>query len=179
MSTGQRVVFGSLYEGFVQGLGPRLTAEVRAQMKAEGLDFDKLPPALPAADSIRYTRRLAILAFPDEPEVEALRLLGLHAIRGWQQTILGSAAAAMLRLIGPHRTLKRLSRAFQTTNNYSQATSEVVSDKEALVIVNDVDTMPSYWQGIFEAGLELLRLEGTVQLERLDGPQGTFRLKWK
>lgn len=179
MSTGQRVVFGSLYDGFVQGLGPRLTPEVRAKMKAAGLDFDKLPPALPAEESIGHTRRLATLAFPDEPEVEAMRLLGLHAIRGWQQTLIGSAAAAMLRLIGPHRTLKRLSRAFQTTNNYSQATSEVVGEKEALVIVNDVDTMPSYWQGILEAGLELLKLEGTVQLEKLDGVVGTFRLKWK
>lgn len=179
MSEQPRVTFGSLYDGFVKGLGPRLTPQVRADMKRAGLDFDKLPSALPADESIRYTQLLGRLAFAEEPEVEAMRLLGLHVIRGWQNTMIGSAAAAMLRLVGPHRTLKRLDRAFQTTNNYSRATSEVVNEKEALVTINDVEGMPSYWQGILEAGLEILRLDGTVVLEKRDGRSGTFRIAWK
>lgn len=179
MNEQPRVVFGNFYEGFTKSLGPRFTPQLKAEMKKAGLDFDKLPTAMAATESNRYTRLIGKLAFPEDPEIEALRLLGLHAIRGWSNTMLGSAASAMLRLVGPHRTLKRLDRAFQTTNNFSRATSEVVNEKEALVTINDVEGMPSYWQGILEAGLELLKLEGTVVLEKQDGPAGTFRLKWQ
>ncbi|MCA2978084.1 MAG: DUF2378 family protein [Myxococcaceae bacterium] len=179
MSEQPRVVFGNLYEGFARGLGPRLTPEVKAAVKQAGLDFDKLPPAVPIDEANRYSRLVGRLAFPEVPEPEAMRLLGLHAIRGWTQTTLGAAAAAMLRLIGPHRTLKRLDRAFQTTNNFNRATTTVLGETEVLVTINDIYDMPTYWQGVLEAGLEILRLEGTVVLERQDDPTGTFHITWK
>ncbi|MGV3619739.1 MAG: DUF2378 family protein [Archangium sp.] len=174
-----RFVFPSLIEGYIKGLGPKFTERTKARLKAGGLDVDKLPPAIPAVDMEKYTRIFASEAWPDEPEVEQLRMLGLSAIRGWQTGMLGKAATAMLRLIGIERSITRLDRAFSTTNNFSKARSVLVNKNEALITVNELQDIPSYWIGIFEAALELLGREGTVVLESRNGPEGVFRVTWK
>ena len=175
----ERLVFPSLLDGYVKGLGPRVSAQTRAKLKAAGLDMDKLPPAINASAMIPFMDIIASGAFPMEPREERLRLLGLSAIRGWQSGLLGSAAAAMIRLIGPVRALTRLDRAFSTTNNFSKAKTELLGPKEALVTINDVQEMPSYWIGIFQAALEMLGLEGTVVIDHQTPPEATFRITWK
>mgnify|MGYP001603965516 CR=1 FL=1 len=82
----------------------------------------------------------------------------------------------------PHRAAPRAHPArpaFSTTNNFSRAKTELLGPKEALVTINDVQHMPTYWQGIFEAALELLALEGTVVIDHQTPPETTFRLTWK
>lgn len=175
----EKYVFPSLIEGYMKGLGPRFTDETRRKLKAAGLDVAKLPPAIPVNDMTPFMEIIASTAWPDAPKNEQLRQLGLCAIRGWQGTLLGSAAAAMIRLIGPHRALTRLDRAFSTTNNFNRAKTELLGAKEALVTINDVQEMPTYWVGIFEAALELLALEGTVVIDHQTPPEATFRLTWK
>lgn len=174
-----RFVFPSLIEGYIKGLGPLFSEETRKKLKAAGLDVAKMPPAIPAREMIPYMEIVAATAWPQAEKAEQLRLLGLSAIRGWQTGLLGSAAAAMIRIIGPVRALSRLDRAFSTTNNFSRAKTELVSPKEALVTINDVQGMPTYWQGIFQAALELLALEGTVVVDHQVPPEATFRLTWK
>jgi uncharacterized protein (TIGR02265 family) len=174
-----RFVFPSLIEGYIKGVGDRFTDETRRKLKAAGLDVTKMPPAIPALEMVPYMEIVASTAWPDEPRIEQLRLLGLAAIRGWKTGLLGSATAAMIRLIGPQRALTRLDRAFSTTNNFNRAKTELIGAKEALVTVNDVQNMPSYWQGIFEAGVEILGLEGTVVLDHQTPPEATFRITWK
>lgn len=174
-----RYVFPSLVEGYVKGLGPRFTEQARARLRAAGLDVAKLPPAIPALEMEKFMRIFAAEAWPDEPPVEQLRLLGLSAIRGWQSGVLGRATAAMVRLIGVERAITRLDRAFSTTNNYSRATSVLLGNNEALITVNDVQDMPSYWVGIFEAALELCGRPGTVVLDSQSPPSGVFRVTWK
>ncbi len=179
MGSDERLVFPSLLDGYVKGLGPKFTAETRAKLKAAGLDMDRLPPAINASAMIPLMHLIANGAFPMEPRDEQLRLLGLSAIRGWQSGLLGSAAAAMIRVIGPVRALTRLDRAFSTTNNFSKAKTQLLGPKEALVTINDVQEMPSYWVGIFQAALELLGLEGTVVVDHQMPPEATFRITWK
>lgn len=174
-----RFAFSSLIEGYMKGLGDKFTPALKAKLKAAGLDVAKMPPAVPALEMPKYMFLIVDEVWPDEPRVEQLRLLGLAAIRGWSHGLLGSAVCGVLRLIGPRRTLTRLDRAFQTTNNFNRATTEFVSDKEALITVNDVQEMPSYWVGIFEAGVEILKLEGTVQVDSQTFPGATIRIKWK
>ena len=179
MAASERFVFPSLIEGYQKGLGERFTDTTRQKLKAAGLDVNKLPPAIPAHEMIPLMHIIAVEAFPDATPEDALRQLGLYAIRGWQSGLLGSAASAMIRLIGPRRALARLDRAFGTTNNFSKATTEFVGPTEALITVNDVQGMPSYWQGIFEAGLEILHLQGRVALDQERPPEAVFRITWQ
>lgn len=175
----EQLVFPSLIDGYVKGLGPLFSEVTRQRLKAAGLDMKKLPPAINARAMIPFMEIIAGTAYPDLAREEQLRMLGLSAIRGWQHGLLGSAAAAMIRVIGPRRALTRLDRAFSTTNNFSRAKTELIGDKEALVTINDVQGLPTYWKGIFEAALELLALEGTVTIDHQVPPEATFRIAWK
>lgn len=171
-------VFPAIYDGYQRGLGPLWNDDVRRALASEGLDIDHIPPAIPLVDNVRYIDVLAKTVWPNEAPLEQQRLLGYHGISGWKNGLLGSAVSSMLRLVGPQRTLTRLDRAFATTNNFNKAKSQFVGPREALVTINEVHHMPSYWVGVFEAGIELLGLKGAVTTESHEPPEATFRIKW-
>jgi uncharacterized protein (TIGR02265 family) len=174
----ERYIFPTSVEGMLKGLGERSTPALKAHLKAHGLDVDKLPPAFPLAEWSPHLRTTALFAWPDVSEDEALRLLGLHFIRGWQNTALGAAASVMLRVLGPVRTLTRLDRAFRTSDNFTRATTEFVGEREALITINEVQGFPTYFVGILQGGLEVLHREGTVTLHAVHLPTATLRVTW-
>lgn len=175
----ERFVFPSSVEGLLKGLGEKATPELKALLKSKGLDIEHLPPAFPVAEWTPHLLTCATFAWPDVPEDEAMRLLGLHFIRGWQNTALGAAASMMLRVLGPARTLTRLDRAFRTSDNFTRAHTEVLGAREALVSINEVQGHPTYWIGILQGGLEVLHRQGTVTLEASKPPGATFRMHWE
>jgi uncharacterized protein (TIGR02265 family) len=175
----ERLAFPAAIEGVVKGLGPLVTERTKQRLLEVGLDLHRIPPAIPAERMPVYFKTLALDIWPDQPEDERIRLLGLHFIRGWQHTLLGKAASAFLKLVGPHRSLSRLDRAFRTSDNYTQATYELVHDHEVLLHISDVDGLPTYWVGLLSGSLEFLGLEGTVELERFAKPGASYRCKWK
>lgn len=174
----ERYIFPAAVEGMIKGLGPRATPALKAHLKAQGLDVEKVPPAIPVAEWTPYLRAAATFCWPEVPEEEAMRLLALHFIRGWQNTTMGSAMSVMLRLLGPARTLTRLDRAFRTSDNFTRATTVLVGTNEALVTINEVQGSPSYWVGILQGGLEVLGRAGEVTLHAVALPSATMRVSW-
>lgn len=174
----RRLVFPSSLDGILKGLGPLATPALKAQIKANGLDPDHLPPAVPVEQWSPFLPLIATLAWPNEPRDEALRLLGLHFIRGWKSTAMGAAASALLKLVGPARTLTRLDRAFRTADNFSHAVTELMSPTEALVSINEVQGCPTYWVGILQGGLEVLGRVGTVEIADPTPPGAKLRIRW-
>jgi uncharacterized protein (TIGR02265 family) len=175
----ERLAFPTAIEGLLTGLGDLVTARTRQRLLKAGLDLRAMPPAIPAERMPLYFDTIATDLWPTESHDERARLLGLHFIRGWQHTLLGRATAAFLKLVGPHRTLSRLDRAFRTSDNYTRATYQLVNDHEVLLHINDVDGLPTYWTGLLSGSLELLGLEGTAVLEAFPRPGASYRLKWK
>lgn len=175
----ERFVFPSSVEGLLKGLGDKATPALKAQLKARGLDVEKLPPAIPVAEWSPHLITCATFAWPDVSEDEAMRLLGLHFIRGWQNTALGSAVSVMLRVLGPARTLSRLDRAFRTSDNFTRATTEILGPGEALISINEVQGHPTYWIGVLQGGLEVLDRRGTVTMQASNPPGATFRMHWE
>jgi uncharacterized protein (TIGR02265 family) len=173
-----KLAFPTAIEGLVEGLGDLVTPTTKQKLLDVGLDLHRIPPAIPAERMPLYFTTIAQDIWPAEAPDERVRLLGLHFIRGWQHTLLGRAASAFLKLIGPHRTLSRLDRAFRTSDNYTTATYEMVNEKEVLLHISDVDGLPTYWVGLLGGSLELLSLKGTCVLEAFPGPGASFRLKW-
>jgi uncharacterized protein (TIGR02265 family) len=174
----ERLIFPTLFESLERRLGPQFGPQTRAALKAQGVDMNKLPPAIPAVQAVNGLRIIAAHAWPEENATEQLRKLGYEAIIGWSDGLLGRAVTGMLKVIGPRRTLNRLDRAFATADNFSHATTEFLGEADARVTVNDVSGIPPYWQGIFEAGLVLLSLKGLVAIEPSPAPSGVFRCRW-
>lgn len=167
-----------LVDSLLRGLDRRATPTLRAQIKQEGLDFDSLPDVMPIEDWVRHRRRIGALAFPEAEQPEAMRLLGLHFIRGWRNTAIGAATSAVLSLLGPVRTLTRLERAFRTTDCSIRTAVEFVGVHEALLTLDDVRGDPTYWIGVIEGGLELLRRTGTVAIHAHAPPGVILRITW-
>lgn len=176
--TDARYIFPSAVEGILKGLGPR-APDLKAHWKTTGLDADALPLAIPFAQWSSHLVSAAHFAWPQEPPEEALRLLGVHFIRGWQETLMGSAAAMMLRILGPARTLSRLDRAFRTSDNFTHAVTELVDRHRARISINEVQGVPHYWIGILQGGLELLGRDGTVTLEDSTPPGAVLFVEWR
>ncbi len=162
----------------MRGLGPLATNELKAHLKGHGLDVTQLPSSMPVAEWSPYLRRVAVFTWPAESEDEALRLLGLHFIRGWKRTTLGAAAAALLKLVGPVRAFPRLGGAISTSDNFTRAQTHLLSDHEARVHINEVQGCPTYWVGVLEGGLEVLGRRGQVTLTEVVAPGATFRVTW-
>ena len=80
----EQLVFPSLIDGYVKGLGPLFTDVTRQRLKTAGLDMQKLPPAINATTMIGFMEIIASTAYPGLHREEQLRRLGLAAIRGWQ-----------------------------------------------------------------------------------------------
>lgn len=167
-----------LVDSLLRGLDRRATPALKAQLKREGLDFDALPDVMPIEDWVRHRRRIGALAFPDVDPAESMRLLGLHFIRGWRNTAIGAATSAVLSLLGPVRTLTRLERAFRTTDCSIRTAVEFTGVHEALLTLDDVRGDPTYWVGVIEGGLELLRRTGTVEIHALAPPGVILRITW-
>lgn len=174
-----RYIFPSSVDGMLKGLGPLATPELKAHLKQHGLDVDNVPPAIPVELWSPHLERTARFAWPNETRDEALRLLGLHFIRGWKNTAMGAAVSGLLRLIGPARTLSRLDRAFRTSDNFTHSKTELLGSNEALISINEVQGFPTYWVGIIQGGLEVLGREGTVTIDKAELPGITMRVIWR
>ncbi|HEY0883396.1 MAG TPA: DUF2378 family protein [Archangium sp.] len=174
----ERYFFPASIHGLLQGLGPRATPELLAFLKEHGLDVERLPPLVPIELVVKHRRLLARWVFPDVSEAEAVRLLGLHFVRGWVRTPRGAAASIVLTMLGPRRTLTRLDRAFRTTDNFTQASCEFVDDHTALLTINEVHGLPTYWVGVLQGGLEVIRRDGTVTIHATAPPGVILRITW-
>lgn len=176
----ERYFFPTAAEGMLSGLS-RVTDGValKAHLKSHGLDFDRLPPAIPALAYKEHVRQTAKFVWPQFLEEEALRLTGYHYVNGWRETALGRAAAPLLRLIGPKRTLQRLERVLRTGDNFTRTQTEFLNDNQARISISDTLGLDSYWLGILQGGLEILGREGKVFLAEVEPTRTNYLASWR
>ncbi|MBX5480578.1 MAG: DUF2378 family protein [Myxococcaceae bacterium] len=173
--------FARSIEGtFLKGLGPDLTPEVKDKLRAAGLDLDRtLLPAYPAEEFHRWVRLAAAEVFPDVPEEEACRHIGFRTIAGLEDTVIGRALAAGLKLMGPKRSLQRLDRIFRNNNNYQQATLTELGERSVRVGLSNVFELPSFYQGVFEAAMKVTGAkQPRVTVVDATPPGVVFQVEW-
>lgn len=171
-------MFPSSVEGLLLGLGEKVTPQLLAQLKERGVDVARLPPAMPVEVWCTHMDFIREQVFPELDREEGLRHIGRAFIAGWQRTLVGSAVSKLLKLVGPARTLPRLTRTFRTSNNFSAAATELLDANTARIIISDVHDMPSLWHGTIEGGLFLLVNEGKVVVEKRDPPGVSLLVTW-
>ena len=176
-----RLIFPVQVEGLLRGLEPDVTPRLKQRLKAAGLDLDaKLPPAWPAERLREWLDACADEVYPGQPREQALRAIGRRFIEGWQRTLIGAASAKLLKLVGPRRTLERLTRAFRTGDNFSETSVLFPSDRVGVVTVRS-QRLPHYIAGILDGGVAMLEVDGRVAIEDAgDGEHGSmrFRIEW-
>src|SRR5512145_3020631 len=109
-----RLIFSSSFEGmFLRALRDRLTPELKAKLRDEGVDLDKkLAPGYPLDVWMRCVDHAAQALYPSLKFGDAHWKLGEDFVRGYAETTIGHAMFAVLKLLGPMRAVARLERSF-------------------------------------------------------------------
>ena len=176
------LVFQHAVEGLFQvGLKGRMTPPVQARLKDAGLDLSRpLLPAYPRAAWNHFIQISAEGLWPGESPERAYFALGRQLLLGYSRTLMGGAIIRLLRLIGPRRTLDRMTQNFRSGGNYNRCTVTEVGPREVLLWLNEPTLHPGYVAGILDAVLELVgAAQRDVQVHGRDAKGCTYRVRWE
>jgi uncharacterized protein (TIGR02265 family) len=175
----EKLIFAQTFEGLLRSLTGKLTPRLATGLRERG--FDPAVALLPAYPQPVFTEVVSFLArelHPGLPPEAAICALGRGFMDGYGETMVGRAMMAMMRLIGPRRTLERVSRQFRTGNNFSETRLTPIGATEYHLWVNEV-RLPGWYIGILSRGLELAGGKDVkVELIHRDEAGGNFRVRW-
>ena len=156
-------MFGPTLEGlFIRGLADKVDEPLRQRLAAEGLDLSQ--PLLPGYSRAVVNRCIGLTAshlYPDLPAAEAWYQVGKHVAAGIKKTTMGSAVMALIRLVGPRRSVLRMPRTFSGTNNYMQVALRELSATQFELDLRPSSEQPSYMKAVIE---DILTHAGAQQL---------------
>lgn len=187
----QAAVFSSALEGFGRAFRPRISPAAIDELRALGLDFDRLQPAYSLHVWEQTVRVVARALFPSMSPEDAWRRLGREFVPGYTETLLGRALLGMARIVGPRRLMERIGRNLRSGGNFAVVTTHVVSANE-VEVESSIDApflaewagrdlvMHSYRQGVLEGALEAINVQGTVVLAHVDRAKQSakYRVSW-
>jgi uncharacterized protein (TIGR02265 family) len=123
LNVSERAVFAPTVEGLVRGVGSKLSGHARDQLRALGIDLDRpLKPGYPAVTWHRALELIAADVYPGVNASEAHFRMGARTVHGLDETLVGKAMLAMIRLIGPRRALLRLPTSAKIGTNFVNLT---------------------------------------------------------
>jgi uncharacterized protein (TIGR02265 family) len=157
-----------------------LTTEVKAQLKAGGIDPDRrLLPAYPYPVWVQVTEILAKAVHPGADPATAHRRLGHLFLEGYARTTLGIAVMALLKLIGPRRALGRTAKAFRSGNNYFESKLDETGPNAFHLWINETGTHPEFIAGVLQSALSLCGAD-QPQVEPIEsvGPGRSYKIGW-
>lgn len=176
------LVFQHAVEGlFLVGLKGRVTPELQARLRSAGLDLSRpLMPAYPRAAWNSFIQITAESLWPEESPERAHHALGRQLLLGYSRTLMGGAILRLLRLIGPRRTLERMTQNFRSGGNYNLCRATAVGPREMLFWMNEPTLHPSYVAGIIDMTLELVGVQQRdIQVQLKDAEGCTYRVTWE
>jgi uncharacterized protein (TIGR02265 family) len=177
-----RLIFSHTLEGlFTKALKGKLTDRIRQRVKAEaGIDLDK--PFEPAYPFSLWEKCLVICAeevFPELPVEQRLQEIGLLLTRGYFETLLGSALAALLKVIGPARALKRMDRSLRSGNNYSEVKVTELAPNKFEFWSNETGLAQYNLVGVLRGGAEVSGAKNLrTEVAKRDEDGITILLEW-
>jgi len=176
------VTFGPVFEGLFREYRETFSDRTIQRLVEAGIDpRGKLQAGYPtpvwyAAIRILAEEHHAHLAYPD-----GVREVGRAFMRGYFDTPLGGAMLAVLRILGPLRSLKRMSRNFRTGNNFSETWTYEDAPGDIRLEVNDcIADRPEFIQGLIGVGLEKVGAkDSSVEVLSVhDNGHAFYRVRW-
>ncbi len=171
-------VQGLVSRAFPEGIPP----ELKVKLRDIGVDLDK--PLLPAYPHVTWSRCVELISqsvFPHERREVAWRKMGERMVDGYQETMIGRALFATLRLLGPRRMLQRTQKNFRSGNNYTEVRLNDVSPTEVDVWFNETDeVLRHFTSGLVIAGMRVGgAAEPRAEVLHKDTRGFTLRASWK
>ena len=171
-------VYDHTVEGlFFKALRERITPPVAAKLKDLGIDLDGKPRSVPHAQWIQALQVAATLF--EGTEDERFRALGRSVLLRYEDTVMGKAVVAVMRLMGPRRILGRINTSLRSGNNYIHATLAPTGPTTWEGTINECNGYPQYIVGVIEQGLIIAGAkEVNIEVSGFDGHAAKFRITW-
>jgi len=181
LSTAEDRVFDNTVDGlFRRALGRRMTPHCRERLKAAGLDLDaKLRPAYPRLQYYRFVNIAAEELYGGMSRDEAHYELGKQFMVGFQETLLGKAVTSLVKLLGPKKTLAKMTQNMQSSNNYMKTSLKELGPGDFEITLSQVSGAPRYFEGVLFLAVSLTGgANARVVPTRSDGPGCVYRCTW-
>ncbi len=177
----EHLVFNNSIQGLVDAVRERLSPAMKERLCELGLDVDrKLDPGYPAQKWASFVKYLAAELYPGVEEGEALRQIGRRTVDFYTQGLIGSALFTMLKLVGPDRTVGRMTKNLRTGSNYMETRARQLGPKRYEIWINDVSGAPGFYAGLLESGMGHSGARDCVaRVAETDGVQCTYHVEWK
>ena len=174
------LVFSQSFEALLRATGASLSAESKSRFRALGVDFDKrLLPAYPLDVWVNAMELGSSLLAPGEEKSLRHFALGKRMVDAYGETLVGRALLAVMRVIGPRRTIERMTRNLRSTNNYTESTLEVLPNGQLCVWCSRV-VSTEFYRGMFTRALECAGGQDVkVGLMSSDPTGSKFSVEWK
>lgn len=175
------LVFATAWESlYERGLKGRLTPELREMLRGHGVDFDR--PLLPAYSLDAWAQALCATAealYPALPLEEGTKELGKATFLGLKETAIGKAMFPLLRLLGPKRVLRRMTRSLRNGSNFIDTKLLREGDQDAAIWFNHVRQV-GFYQGVLETALLTAGAqEAHAELGAREGMSIVYELRWR
>lgn len=178
----ERLVFSQTVEGlFLRALKPRLTPRLMDRL-ADEAGVNLRAPLKPGYSLTAWDAAVALAAeelHPGEDPAVAFELLGAALTQGYFDTVVGSAMAAMLRLIGPKRAVRRIERSLRSGNNYSETRLMELAPNAYELHTNEVGRLRENLRGVIRRGMEVSGAKSVrCRVLRFDDVGCVYAIEW-
>ncbi len=178
MEKNELLVFEHAVEGMIRALGSKLDATNAARLREAGLDVAHILPAYPLDVWLKLMVIAADITSPGATKEQAMYDFGRRFLEGYTDTLLGKALLTMIRVLGPKRTLERMTRNFRSGNNYSQTELKPVGEREFDLWCNHVN-YSEWYRGLISAGVEASGGKNVqISVLKHDSTGAIFRIKY-
>jgi uncharacterized protein (TIGR02265 family) len=176
----EMLVYDYTMESLLRVLGQPLTAEHLSGLRALGVDPHQLQPAYSVELYTQVLNFIVAELWPGLPREEAGFELGRAFLRAYQQTAMGRAVAAVTRVIGPHRSLERMSRNFRSANNFTETTLNQVGPSHYELWFNHA-RHTNFFRGLLTEALTRAGAQevSVTLLTQDEAHAATFRITWR
>ncbi len=175
-----RLVHAHTVEGlYWRALAGKVPPALKEELKALGLDLDA---KVTDVEQERWAKLLAVTVrhlYPGQSVDDGYYRLGETIVQGYESTVMGKALFAMMRVLGPHRVLKRATASLQSGNTYSEAIVKQLEDNRYEVWTNECNGNANYLRAVLFGALHRAGAKDLqVKVLSFDGHAATFDVRW-
>jgi uncharacterized protein (TIGR02265 family) len=180
MTAFEKVAFKGMFEALFRALGTDLSPELQGTFRQLGVDVSKdLHAAYAMKDLKAVVDATVAHLYGTKPTSDQIRQLGRRWANGYFDTLLGSALAAVLRLIGPRRAMLRSPKNYSSINNYSDASVRELGPSHFELFICETAEWPALTEGSLQRSVEVAGGKHvTTAFKRTEGQHQVYDVTW-
>lgn len=153
--TSQPLIFATAFEPLIKLSKGKMSEATTKKLVAMRVALP-LEPAYSPATWAETVRLISAELHPAMTPVERHRQLGRETALLFADGLMGKAMYAAARLMGPRRSLERMTRSLQTGTNFIETRYTARDERTSELWMSDTSGLPEFYAGVMTAGGEMI-----------------------